>query len=586
VQHRLLELDSQTAALLRNGAHSGLDEVVAGVTEEHARNGLTVHERRTVAERAFEQIRKILEAGNIPQCELPASLQDLLDTVAAALSLSLDLPPIIISFAAGTVIASSLRPASMMTTYSASFGPFGYVAEDLADSTPLRPFASSVEAGEEEDEEEETALNELRQTLALPSKPAAHAALLALKTRFMETTRPIWPLLAEFAASLIKPERASHAGKRKRGIEPRTAAAVVRHITQGFAALVEDEDPCQMPAAALEATHTEALQSNMDAYYAATLRSNAVLGEAERQARARSNRRKAAQALCRFQAFLDKYRDEKIDLGALGGQGVSMLVSAHLITLEQYQQARNSLQQRRRAEEEAHDKSAFLSGYAEALLILGFRLGLRRSEAHGLKVADVLDDWTFVRPSGYRGLKTANALRKLPHDPLVPAEELEIILQVRDNALHQGRSFLFSAPLPSNKAGADSLERPVHKGTVTDRVTEALQATGNKQLHFHHLRHSFASWTCLRLMFGELAAVPDIFPHLEQTTQWLNGEKEYKGEDCRAFRERLLRDEGPSRKMAVAVASLLGHSATETCTEHYIHFLDRLLGLICGKASS
>lgn len=62
---------------------------------------------------------------------------------------------------------------------------------------------------------------------------------------------------------------------------------------------------------------------------------------------------------------------------------------------------------------------------------------------------------------------------------------------------------------------------------------------------------------------------PDLFPHLPETTAWLK----MSGE----FRRELYGNGVQTRKHALAVASLLGHSGPKVSMEHYIHCLDWLL---------
>jgi hypothetical protein len=93
--------------------------------------------------------------------------------------------------------------------------------------------------------------------------------------------------------------------------------------------------------------------------------------------------------------------------------------------------------------------------------------------------------------------------------------------------------------------------------------------TGDNTLRYHHLRHSFATWSFLRLMISDLRQPLDLFPHLPKTTAWLAQAKD--------FRTRLYQHGGRTRSYAYAIASLLGHSSPDISFEHYIHSLDWIL---------
>jgi hypothetical protein len=70
-------------------------------------------------------------------------------------------------------------------------------------------------------------------------------------------------------------------------------------------------------------------------------------------------------------------------------------------------------------------------------------------------------------------------------------------------------------------------------------------------------------------MLSDLALIPNLFPHLDETTKWLQQSKR--------FRKDLYGNDQQTRKHARAVASLLGHSGPKVSCEHYIHCIDWLL---------
>jgi len=102
--------------------------------------------------------------------------------------------------------------------------------------------------------------------------------------------------------------------------------------------------------------------------------------------------------------------------------------------------------------------------------------------------------WLFIRPSEERGLKTPNSTRQLPLTALVPSEELKLLLEWK-------REF---ARGPSLFGVSEDLMKTIHKALHT--------ATGTDDTHFHNLRHSFGTWTFLRLMLSDLREIPNLFP--------------------------------------------------------------------------
>jgi hypothetical protein len=202
-------------------------------------------------------------------------------------------------------------------------------------------------------------------------------------------------------------------------------------------------------------------------------------------------------------------------------------------------------------------------------------------EAYGLELSDLTHPHSpllLIRPTEDRQLKTDNAKRQLQlwclmaKDDGLKADELEVLYSWKHERIEDGLltedPHLFAVP-SRNERGETVIEQlSVQK--LIEALHEALrQATGDRTLHHHHLRHSFATWTFLRLMLSDLPKIPDLFPHLPETNAWLRKAK--------AFRNRLYGTSNLTRKHAMAVASLLGHSGPGVSLEHYIHCMDWLV---------
>ena len=205
---------------------------------------------------------------------------------------------------------------------------------------------------------------------------------------------------------------------------------------------------------------------------------------------------------------------------------------------------------------------------ALVLVILGFRCGLRREEARKIKIDDVLVGGIpelLIRCSEDRTLKSDNALRRALLDICVKPEELELIEQWWESRIGeqcQPGEFLF---------GGETEGLKVVPATIFDTINEIMRrVTGDPNITFHHLRHSFATWGFLRLMYSVVRPLPGLLFVPSETRAWL--------EDGWTFRpERLYRHNRPTRKHAYLLARFMGHGSPATTIGSYIHCLDWLL---------
>jgi integrase len=205
---------------------------------------------------------------------------------------------------------------------------------------------------------------------------------------------------------------------------------------------------------------------------------------------------------------------------------------------------------------------------ALVLVILGFRCGLRREEARKIKIDDVLLGGIpelLIRCSENRTLKSDNALRRAPLDIFLEPEELELIRQWwmrRTGTKYQPGTFLF---------GGEAEGLKVVPASIFDTINQIMRrVTGDPNITFHHLRHSFGTWGFLRLMHSVVRPVPALLFARSATRAWLK--------DGRTFRpERLYRHNRPTRKHAYLIARLMGHGSPATTLGSYIHCLDWLL---------
>jgi integrase len=243
-------------------------------------------------------------------------------------------------------------------------------------------------------------------------------------------------------------------------------------------------------------------------------------------------------------------------------------VDASLITVDEYLRALKRL----RGARGPIDKN--LREAACVALILGYRLGLRRKEAAGLRLPDIDSiEYLHVRPNRMRQLKTSNAKRDLPMPLLVPKRELDYIrerlrgLRTKTQQKHvqPGDIWLFSQSGDPQKAmDFDAVIAEIHEAFRgnPERRWEPIDST----FHYHRLRHSFCNLTLLRL-WPPLHRIAEklLRGHHPETMDWIRDEK---------FRETLFGTERVTESDLQAIALLMGHGSAETSLEHYTHLLD------------
>lgn len=206
-----------------------------------------------------------------------------------------------------------------------------------------------------------------------------------------------------------------------------------------------------------------------------------------------------------FHRFLEQafdYSEAEIEGTAGAGE-----VDAAIITPTEYIRAYELLAQGR-----ADD----LSRLCAAALVLGYRCGLRRTEALGLKLKDFVGFDTnlervelLVQRNGFRRLKSFSATRRLPLWVLLTKEELILIRSLRERRKAQCSGDL-EKPMFDLPVG---IERHLVERMVMVPVTQTLRhVTGDQSARFHHLRHSFASLTLLRMLeFEPLQFIPPAY---------------------------------------------------------------------------
>lgn len=281
-------------------------------------------------------------------------------------------------------------------------------------------------------------------------------------------------------------------------------------------------------------------------------------------------RRHHARGLREFHHFLvQRYQVDPINEREILGVGSALApVDANLLTEDEYREVLARL-----------DKIGLdirhpdLPIIAKLLCILSFRCGLRRSEILKLETRDLHNHdpaELIVRPYEHRPLKTKSSTRKIPLYALLEPDELALLKQWKTKREEQRNNnskepfFLFGIP--------ELLYAFVPEESIFPVIHQVMrEVTGDPTVRFHLLRHSFASWTLLRLFLSDLNTPPDLYPHLPTTRSLLATAKN--------LRKQLYGHNWPTRKHLYAVASMLGHSGPDVSLAHYIHTCDLALAV-------
>lgn len=346
-----------------------------------------------------------------------------------------------------------------------------------------------------------------------------------------------------------------------------------------------------------------ALESQLDGLSIFELESDAleVIYESMLEAQTSEGKRRAlAKAIHEFHAFLQRrYSYPPISpYFVLGiGKGATR-VDARVISEDHYQAVFQAL-----GTCGLELRTPRLVIAARLFLILGFRLGLRRNEALKLRLRDLhlpelsteasafiqkrhpnmrrlssdelarleLPVDLLIRPHAQRGLKTQNAVRRLPLRVLLEPDELKLLVdwyrqRQEEERENPSSEFLFCIPQLRTQWISESSLLPALHGCMR-------AVTGSDSVHYHHLRHSCATWLLIKLTGTLSEFSPElIFRDLPQTLRWLN-------DDVRLRRAFLSSQGGPTRRLVHIVSAVLGHGSPKTTLLHYVHSLPQILAL-------
>lgn len=474
---------------------------------------------------------------------------------ASKTRLHLHLPPFLVQYAVGQHDSTSLPEGA----WQRLIDPPKTVASELIRSGERNALSANLNKIEQDDNTDD-----------IEAWPAQLRALATQVRKGEEGTRERIQLWQQEHESSLLPsirrlagwiyERLLKKGRGRRPLRIRTVYAMLNSIGGRLVGQLGNNDPAELEF--------------VDAYvelYQTALEDTASLAV----------RRRVARSLKSFHAFLVERHGvpalEESALFSVYGQSKSS-VDANLIGIDTFFRA---LQWLRHTASERHGDEV-----AQALCRvagLGFFAGLRRSEAVGLKIADIEGSHhvdLLIRPNARRKLKTHSAQRVIPLSTLMPPEELRRLLEWRDQRalmhekhLNSNDDLFYMAPLDRTLTDTDPL---------MELVTEALQrATHDPGFRFHHLRHSFANWQLMKFWYAEQEAstrrLPDWLLYTEhEKSRWSIADKERKS---------ILGGSPTNRRSLMQISRLLGHSSVDITLTHYIHLLDLLMGRTLRRMS-
>lgn len=286
-------------------------------------------------------------------------------------------------------------------------------------------------------------------------------------------------------------------------------------------------------------------------------------------------------ALGSFIAYLNRGRQVSEELTSKLPPAGVIAVDATMITVDEFRQALDWFEGPNFNQTQVH-----LRKTARIALMLAVRCGLRRAEIAYLRVCDfdhlmhgedheTADIRLRVRPWLLRKLKTSNALRDLPLGVLMPVEELREVLAWVEGVRDKGGG----SALVFHTIGAESksdYSKPMGFDSVVEALTDAFtkNVKGRPPIvldwHMHQCRHAFANILLLKL-WPELGDVGrQVFRYHPQTLAWIAG----TGANREQFRLDLFKAEGIRGSDLQAIALLMGHGASATTAEHYLHVID------------
>ena len=370
-----------------------------------------VEARRLMRSRLVKYVNAFLKRVGIPEQNRPRNLSEMLLWVR--MQMQLCIPQLLIGFGCRSYVSHSLRPTNWGEMFSCheQVDPEGAYAE--------------VARGPEPEQEEisfwlAALCAEIRKGQMTP--PSA----------YQDDCSPVQYLVRSWAGYMLKTTHL-HSKNRSKSLKPNTIATYVRVVGAVLDSFLGDESVFEVGSSTLEVVYESAVEAQTND----------------------KKRRTLVSAIQKFHGYLQQVHKLPpiSSYSILAGSRSVVRVDARVLNEEQYQEVLKDLTWCG-----LEIRTPRLVQAAKLLFVLGYRLGLRRSEALMLKLSDVHipeldaedaarvqrrhinmsripDNGTWIdlavdlmiRPSNERGLKTLNSVRRLPLTILLEPNEIVLL---------------------------------------------------------------------------------------------------------------------------------------------------------------
>ncbi len=465
--------------------------------------------------------------------------------------LSLEMPAVLVDCAQGAHDSRTLHPTTFLRLISGKAPPF--TPKKDAGSNAVKPPATNVipiKTGDCSSNHDHRLLLAVGKLLRSNKTPGAISK--AIRERIEDERRhctPISVYLCEWVAKrLTSPNRW---GNR---FSPKSAYTRLRSITRRLQGWLGSENPNHVGIGKL----TEIYEEIIDSVDSQNLRSS------------------IAKNLRDFQECLEDERGAApLDSDApwIGVGTQKGMVDAKIILPKEYTAASSHYLVQSERENNSTEKALYQARYL--VMALGYKAGLRRKEAIGLRIKDITTEGSMealVRPHDERKLKSLAGNRRLPLHVLFDSQELEqlrVWVALRKSHGAAPDNYLFSLP---------SLGTPfIEESQIFDHIQWLLQTlTGDPATRFHHLRHSFGTWRFLGWMYPRYK---DLLMHYDG----MKPMEEERIMDERRVVLGLARGDEPSQKVMYGLSMAIGHSGPSMTLSHYIHSVPWMLEQELGR---
>ncbi len=558
-------IDDRLACLIARVSDSSVAEALASAScssdDEPAPGS---QQRRALSECLYSEISKRLHEFGVAVDMLPHSLHHMCCTIER--TLRSEIPSVLVEYLLRKSGSRSLLPQSAQRIYGLAVVPGmrASLPEEPEEDEQLE--LGDAYGGDKPDGIEPEWMIELRDAFPASNlrdvkksnqKEVVKRRVVEIRSR-LAADQSDWPgksagaLIVEFAQNLL--QRGSSAGNE---LAISSVKSCVLTVARRFGRMLGTADPRELPAPEFEELYRQ-VQVN-------------ALADVTAGGDPRRMQQSVTWAFREFHRFLVRvYSAQPVNEGTVFGMSKGLLpVDARIISVDDCYRVIQAIGRRLDVDPEVRQ-------VAQIETVLGFFAGLRRMEGLGLQTIDCPggnQTPIFVRAWEMRGLKTPNASRWIPLSVFIfqPPDrpDLPDLLGLLNDwsTKARGPERVLASGKPMFKNISDEVIFPV----IHDALKEV---TGDRTMHYHILRHSFATWTFLRLMISDLREVPELFPDTEQhqlTRQWMR--------ESRPFRKSLYGTDLVTNDHCWAVSTLTGHCSPDVTLPNYLHCLDILSAL-------